>query len=68
MTLALLSVRDDALTLQEVQNVIKPVLKCWRNRNLPTTALGDLYEHARASRQCCIRCFGQALSAVMTAA
>jgi glycerol-3-phosphate O-acyltransferase len=44
VTLALLSVRDHALTLQEVQNVIEPVLKYVAQRNLPTTALGDLYD------------------------
>jgi glycerol-3-phosphate O-acyltransferase len=43
VTLALLSVRDHALTLQEVQNVIEPVLDYVAQRNLPTTALVELY-------------------------
>ncbi len=43
VTLALLSARDHALTLQEVQNVIEPLLDYAAQRNLPTTALGDLH-------------------------
>jgi glycerol-3-phosphate O-acyltransferase len=43
VTLALLSVRDHALTLQEVHNVIEPLLDYATQRNLPTTALSDLY-------------------------
>jgi glycerol-3-phosphate O-acyltransferase len=43
VTLALLSVRDHALTLQDVHNVIEPLLDYVAQRNLPATALGDLY-------------------------
>ena len=43
VTLALLSVHDHALTLQEVHDVIEPLLDYASQRNLPTTALGDLH-------------------------
>jgi glycerol-3-phosphate O-acyltransferase len=43
VTLALLSVHDHALTLQEVHDVIGPLLDYAAQRNLPTTALGELY-------------------------
>jgi glycerol-3-phosphate O-acyltransferase len=43
VTLTLLSVRDHALTLREVQNVIEPLLDYVAQRSLPTTALGELY-------------------------
>ncbi|MBS0517351.1 MAG: 1-acyl-sn-glycerol-3-phosphate acyltransferase [Proteobacteria bacterium] len=42
-TLALLSVRDHALTLQEVHDVIEPLLDYAAARNLPTSALGALH-------------------------
>jgi glycerol-3-phosphate O-acyltransferase len=42
VTLTLLSVHDHALTLQEVHDVIEPLLDYASQRNLPTTALGDL--------------------------
>jgi glycerol-3-phosphate O-acyltransferase len=42
VTLALLGVHDHALTLQEVRDVIEPLLDYASQRNLPTTALGDL--------------------------
>lgn len=44
VTLALLSVHDHALTLQEVQDVIEPLLDYAAQRGLPTTALGDLQD------------------------
>ena len=43
VTLALLSVRDHALTLQEVHDLIEPLLDYAAQRNLPTTALGHLH-------------------------
>ena len=42
VTLALLSVNDHALTLQEVHDVIEPLLDYAEQRNLPITALDDL--------------------------
>jgi glycerol-3-phosphate O-acyltransferase len=42
VTIALLSVHDHALTLEEVYGVIKPLLKYAEQRNLPTTALNCL--------------------------
>lgn len=42
ITIALLSVHDHALTLQEVHEVIEPLLKYASQRNLPTTALDCL--------------------------
>ncbi len=44
VTLALLSAHDHALTLQEIHNVIEPLLDYVAQRNLPTTALGTLYD------------------------
>jgi glycerol-3-phosphate O-acyltransferase len=43
VTLALLGVDDHALSLQEVHDVIEPLLDYASQRNLPTTALGDLH-------------------------
>jgi glycerol-3-phosphate O-acyltransferase len=43
VTLALLSVRDHALTLQEVHDLIEPLLDYAAQRNRPTTALGHLH-------------------------
>ena len=43
VTLALLSVHDHALTLQEVHDVVEPLLDYAAQRDLPTTALGDLH-------------------------
>jgi len=43
VTLALLSARDHALTLRDVQSVIEPLLDYVAHRHLPTTALGQLY-------------------------
>ena len=43
VTLALLSVHDHALTLQEVHDVIEPLLDYAARRDLPTAALGDLH-------------------------
>jgi glycerol-3-phosphate O-acyltransferase len=42
VTLALLSAHDHALTLQEVCDVIEPLLDYASRRSLPTAALGDL--------------------------
>ena len=39
----MLSVHDHALTLQEVQDVVEPLLDYAAQRDLPTTALGDLH-------------------------
>ena len=43
VTLALLGVDDHALSLQEVHDVIEPLLDYASQRNLPTAALGDLH-------------------------
>ena len=43
VTLALLSVHDHALTLQEVHDVVEPLLDYAAQRNLPTAALDDLH-------------------------
>jgi glycerol-3-phosphate O-acyltransferase len=43
VTLALLGVHDHALTLQEVHALVEPLLDYASQRNLPTTALGDLH-------------------------
>jgi glycerol-3-phosphate O-acyltransferase len=43
VTLALLGVHDHALTLQEVHELVEPLLDYASQRNLPTTALGDLH-------------------------
>jgi glycerol-3-phosphate O-acyltransferase len=43
VTLALLGVHDHALTLREVHELIEPLLDYASQRNLPTTALGDLH-------------------------
>jgi glycerol-3-phosphate O-acyltransferase len=43
VTLALLSVHDHALTLQEVHDVIKPLLDYAADRKLPTVALEGLH-------------------------
>jgi glycerol-3-phosphate O-acyltransferase len=44
VTLALLGVHDHALTLQEVHELVEPLLDYASQRNLPTTALGDLLD------------------------
>jgi glycerol-3-phosphate O-acyltransferase len=43
VTLALLSVHDHALALQEVHDVIDPLLDYVAGRNLPAAALGELH-------------------------
>ena len=69
VTLALLGVRTTgALTLQEVQDVVEPLLDYVERRALPTTALGELHTVHRASRRCWTRSCGPAWSAVMRAA
>ena len=43
VTLALLSVHDHALTLQEVHDAVEPLLDYAAQRNLPTAALDELH-------------------------
>ena len=52
--------------LQEVHDLIEPLLDYASQRNLPTAALGDCTARA-ASRRCWTRSFNQAWSAVTTA-